>query len=56
VRNLENLGGFRGEASVFTWVLCIAAYTALKVVRKRKGADLMSLDAAIDIPTKDGSG
>jgi RNA polymerase sigma-70 factor, ECF subfamily len=43
---LENLGGFRGEASFSTWLLRIAAYAALKVIRKRKGLDTVSLDEA----------
>ncbi len=41
---LENLGGFRGEARFSTWLLRIAAHAALKVIRKRKGLDLLSLE------------
>jgi RNA polymerase sigma-70 factor, ECF subfamily len=34
---LENLSGFRGDASFSTWLLRIASHAALKVIRKRKG-------------------
>ncbi len=43
---LENLDGFRGEASFSTWLLRIASHAALKVIRKRKGLQLLSLDEA----------
>ena len=49
----NRLAGFRGEASFSTWLLRIAAHTALKVIRKRKGADLISLDEATE-PQNDG--
>jgi len=42
---LENLSGFRGEASFLTWLLRIATHAALKVIRKRRGLDVVSLDA-----------
>jgi RNA polymerase sigma-70 factor, ECF subfamily len=45
---LEGLPGFREEASFGTWVLRIATYAALKIIRKRKGLDVVSLDAATD--------
>ena len=32
---LENLDGFRGDASFATWLLRIATHAALKVIRKR---------------------
>jgi len=41
---LEGLGGFRGEASFPTWVLRIATHAALKIIRKRKGLDTVSLE------------
>lgn len=41
---LENLNGFRGDASFSTWLLRIATHAALKVIRKRKGLDTVSLD------------
>ena len=41
---LENLSGFRGEASFATWLLRIATHAALKVIRKRKGLDTVSLE------------
>jgi RNA polymerase sigma-70 factor (ECF subfamily) len=43
---LENLGGFRGEARFATWLLRIATHAALKIIRKREGLDVVSLDAA----------
>ena len=41
---LENLGGFRGDASFATWLLRIATHAALKVIRKRSGLDTVSLE------------
>jgi RNA polymerase sigma-70 factor, ECF subfamily len=49
---LEHLDGFRGESSFATWLLRIASHAALKVIRKRKGLETFSLDAAIE--SKDG--
>jgi RNA polymerase sigma-70 factor (ECF subfamily) len=40
---MENLKGFRGEASFSTWLLRIAAHAALKIIRKRKGLHTVSL-------------
>jgi RNA polymerase sigma-70 factor (ECF subfamily) len=45
---LENLEGFRGEASFSTWVLRIASHAALKVIRKRKGLNSVSLEEATE--------
>jgi RNA polymerase sigma-70 factor, ECF subfamily len=45
---LENLGGFRGEASFSTWLLRIATHAALKIIRKRRGLDTISLEAATE--------
>ena len=45
---LENLNGFRGDASFATWLLRIASHAALKVIRKRKGLDTVSLEAATE--------
>ena len=45
---LESLGGFRGDASFATWLLRIATHAALKVIRKRKGLDTVSLEAATE--------
>jgi RNA polymerase sigma-70 factor (ECF subfamily) len=44
---LENLATFREESSFATWLLRIATYGALKVLRKRKGLEMVSLDAAV---------
>ena len=41
---MENLGRFRGDASFLTWLLRIATHAALKVIRKRKGLDTVSLE------------
>lgn len=45
---MENLDGFRGEASFSTWLLRIATHAALKIIRKRKGLELVSLEAATE--------
>jgi RNA polymerase sigma-70 factor (ECF subfamily) len=45
---LEGLDGFRGEASFATWLLRIATHAALKVIRKRKGLDTVSLEEATE--------
>jgi RNA polymerase sigma-70 factor (ECF subfamily) len=45
---LENLDGFRGEASFSTWVLRIASHAALKIIRKRKGLNTVSLEEATE--------
>ena len=49
---LENLDGFRGEASFSTWVLRIASHAALKIIRKRKGLNTISLEEATE-PSED---
>ena len=45
---LENLDGFRGEAGFATWLLRIATHAALKIIRKRKGLETVSLEAATE--------
>ncbi len=45
---LENLSGFRGEASFVTWLLRIASHAALKVIRKRQGLKTISLEEATE--------
>jgi RNA polymerase sigma-70 factor, ECF subfamily len=45
---LEHLNGFRGEASFATWLLHIATNAALKIIRKRKGLDSVSLEASTE--------
>ena len=45
---LEHLGEFRGEAAFATWLLRIATYAALKIIRKRKGLDVVSLEEATE--------
>jgi RNA polymerase sigma-70 factor (ECF subfamily) len=51
---LRHLDGFRGEARFLTWLMKIATYAALRVIRKRRGLPLESLDAATD-PDEDGA-
>mgnify|MGYP000874363241 FL=1 len=41
---LEHLASFREEASFATWLNRIATFAALKVIRKRKGLDTVSLE------------
>ena len=45
---LENLDGFRGEASFATWLFRIATHAALKIIRKRKGLKTISLEEAAE--------
>ena len=45
---LENLPHFREEASFATWLLRIATHAALKIVRKRKGLETVSLEEATE--------
>jgi RNA polymerase sigma-70 factor (ECF subfamily) len=45
---LQHLNGFRGEAAFSTWLLRIAAHAALKIIRKRKGLEMVSLDEATE--------
>src|SRR5512140_3132124 len=45
---LEHLESFRGEASFATWLLRIASHAALKIIRKRKGLDTVSLEEATE--------
>src|ERR1039457_1724759 len=52
---MENLGGFRGDASFSTWLLRIASHAALKVIRKRKGLDTISLEEATEEEDSYGS-
>jgi RNA polymerase sigma-70 factor, ECF subfamily len=50
---LESLPRFRGEASFSTWLLRIATHAALKVIRKRKGLDLVSLEETTEPGAED---
>jgi RNA polymerase sigma-70 factor (ECF subfamily) len=49
VSAVEHLAGFREEASFKTWLLRIATHAALKVIRKRKGLDTVSLEEATEV-------
>ena len=50
---IENLSGFREKAAFSAWLTAIAANAALKVLRKRRGLTVTSLDEAIE-PDGDG--
>ncbi|MEK7780845.1 MAG: sigma-70 family RNA polymerase sigma factor [Verrucomicrobiota bacterium] len=45
---VENLTKFREESSFATWLYRIATFAALKVIRKRKGLDTISLEEATE--------
>lgn len=45
---VEHLKSFREEASFSTWIHRIATFAALKVLRKRRGLDTVSLENALD--------
>jgi RNA polymerase sigma-70 factor (ECF subfamily) len=45
---MENLNGFRGDSSFSTWLLRIATHAALKIIRKRRGLETISLDEATE--------
>lgn len=45
---LEHLDSFREEASFKTWLLRITTHAALKVIRKRKGLESVSLEEATE--------
>ena len=45
---LEHLATFRAEASFATWLSRIATFAALKIIRKRKGLDTVSLEEATE--------
>jgi len=49
---VENLAGFRCEASFVTWLVRITTHAALKIIRKRKGLDVISLEEATE-PSED---
>ncbi len=49
---IENLKNFRGDSSFYTWIMRIATYAALKIIRKRKGLNTVSLEEATE-PIKD---
>ena len=51
---LEHLDGYRGEASFATWLMRIATHAALKVIRKRQGLDMVSLEGATESSPDEG--
>ena len=52
---LEHLDSFRGDARFGTWLLRIATYAALKVIRKRQGLDTISLESAAHPNAEEGA-
>lgn len=50
---LEHLSGFRAESSFATWLMKIATHAALKIIRKRRGLDTVSLEETTE--PQDGS-
>lgn len=50
----EHLGEFRGESSFAGWLLRIASYAALKVIRKRRGLDMVSLEESTEPDEESG--
>jgi RNA polymerase sigma-70 factor (ECF subfamily) len=45
---MEHLAGFREEARFRTWLMRIATHAALKILRKRRGLDTVSLEASTE--------
>ncbi|HMP81289.1 MAG TPA: sigma-70 family RNA polymerase sigma factor [Verrucomicrobiota bacterium] len=45
---VEHLDSFREESSFATWLHRIATFAALKIIRKRKGLDTVSLEEATE--------
>ncbi len=45
---VENLRSFRAEASFSTWLFRIATHASLKMIRKRKGLPMISLEEATE--------
>ena len=50
---LEHLSEFRAESSFATWLMRIATHAALKIIRKRRGLDTVSLEETTE--PQDGS-
>ncbi len=51
---VENIKDFRGESSFATWIMRIATYAALKIIRKRNGLDTVSLEEATEPDKESG--
>lgn len=51
---IENLKDFRGDSTFYTWIMRIATYAALKIIRKRKGLNTVSLEQATEPNKEDG--
>ncbi len=51
---LEHLPDFREEASFSTWLLRITTHAALKIIRKRKGLQTVSLEESTEPKDEEG--
>lgn len=52
---IEHLDSFRAESKFSTWLLRIATYAALKILRKRRGLEMVSLEAATEPQGDEGT-
>ncbi|MCP5522482.1 MAG: sigma-70 family RNA polymerase sigma factor [Verrucomicrobiales bacterium] len=48
MKAVEHLDTYRGEAAFGTWLMRIATYAALKIIRKRGGLEMVSLEASTE--------
>ena len=53
MKAIRAIGTFRSEAKLSTWLTRIAANEALERLRKRKRADVLPLEADVEIPPQD---
>lgn len=54
LKAVEHLATYRGEAAFGTWLMRIATYAALKLIRKRRGLEMVSLEASTE-PDEQGT-
>ena len=53
LKAIRAIGNFRAEAKLSTWLTRIAANEALERLRKRKRAEVLPLEADVEIPPQD---
>jgi RNA polymerase sigma-70 factor (ECF subfamily) len=53
LKAIRGIGGFRAEAKLSTWLTRIAANEALERLRKRKRAEVLPLEADVEMPPQD---